>query len=1120
MKKTFKTFFAPAVRGLGGAARRAAMTLLAVMLASMTAFANFGWYDGSITIGGVTTNFITGWSTNGNNPTDLGNLTDMTVTSVAFNVWSDSNDRDGANMIFRIWDGGSTQVGSDQDLWLGAATRIQGDHDFAISWTGTWDLASAVGLTLEAGKTYYIDMWAKTYGVSGDQWYNGEGDNYHAKLKYAPLRTVTFNSNDGSAVTAQDVQYGLKATEPTAPTREGCTFAGWTLNGADYDFDSEVTTDITLVAKWSATTTYVDENGTTHDNITATVLGGSETSLAAGTYLVNSNITYTSTITLTGDVTIILGDGKTMTVNTSGIGIGGARNSKDLTIYGQTTQGGTLSVTAGGEGIFCNNITINSGTVNATTNRWNTITAKKLVSINGGVVTATKTDNVQFAIEGYEGVIINGGQLTAAGYGNIYAGFGSITFGYRNATDFISFKSLVVDEALVKIDENKVMTDGTNTYYEDTESATLNALTNKTLRPVTYTVTFDINYDEGTNPEAQTVAHSMKATEPTVDARTGYTFSGWKNGEDDYDFSAAVTTDLNLTAAWTLITYTVQFDKNNNDATGTMDPVVATYDQWTSIPACTFTAPEGKALKEYGWNTEADGSGDSYRVDGDFRNLASEQGATVTLYAQWGKDIALCTADVPDPIYHPNSYHGYFYSGDWNDNHGGIKVYDGETLLTYGTDYQFTMMESLDDKSCEELDEHCRVYLQGLGAYAGILYKDVVIAPATVTNAKWGSLTWNLDADGNFTITGTGAMKAADNYYSYPWYNYGSYFTSITIGTDITTVAAAAFGGDNNTNNYGGVTSISLPTTLTEIGENAFAYCTGATFNVDNLLARGVTIDEDALNQVGCIVGTLQDNGDNSNMLSLMANAATAKVTITGRTLYKDGNWNTICLPFDVKSDNTLLTDATVKELDLFGYYDAEGNYYPYYDTNFTRTGFDAENGALYLFFKDATADSDNNLLKAGTPYLIKWPSGTDITSDLTFDGVKVFYSPQTLTSEDKNVSFNGTFSPETFTSEDKSVLFLGVNNQNQSTLYYPDGSAPTSINAFRAYFQLTGGQHARAFVLNFGEGEETTGVVDVRCKMEDVRSDGWYDLSGRKLDGVPTQKGLYIYNGKKTVIK
>ena len=44
------------------------------------------------------------------------------------------------------------------------------------------------------------------------------------------------------------------------------------------------------------------------------ILTGSETELSEGTYLVNSNITFNNKITLTGDVKIILGDGKTMNV--------------------------------------------------------------------------------------------------------------------------------------------------------------------------------------------------------------------------------------------------------------------------------------------------------------------------------------------------------------------------------------------------------------------------------------------------------------------------------------------------------------------------------------------------------------------------------------------------------------------------------------------------------------------------------------------------------------------------------------------------------------------------------------------------------------------------------------
>lgn len=69
-------------------------------------------------------------------------------------------------------------------------------------------------------------------------------------VAYSIVRTVTFDSAGGSAVEAQDVEVGACATEPAAPTRNGYTFLGWTLNGEAYDFATPVTADLTLTAVW------------------------------------------------------------------------------------------------------------------------------------------------------------------------------------------------------------------------------------------------------------------------------------------------------------------------------------------------------------------------------------------------------------------------------------------------------------------------------------------------------------------------------------------------------------------------------------------------------------------------------------------------------------------------------------------------------------------------------------------------------------------------------------------------------------------------------------------------------------------------------------------------------
>ena len=72
-------------------------------------------------------------------------------------------------------------------------------------------------------------------------------------------------------------------------------------------------------------------------------------------------------------------------------------------------------------------------------------------------------------------------------------------------------------------------------------------------------------------------------------------------------------------------------------------------------------------------------------------------------------------------------------------------------------------------------------------------------------------------------------------------------------------------------------------------------------------IPTGVTIGTDAFYRVGCLVGSLSDTADNGDVIALMKNALSADVTLTGRTLYKDGAWNTICLPFDVTISGSVL---------------------------------------------------------------------------------------------------------------------------------------------------------------------------------------------------------------------
>ena len=77
---------------------------------------------------------------------------------------------------------------------------------------------------------------------------------------------VSFNTNGGSYITAQTIKKGAKVNRPSDPTRDGYTFVEWQLNEKTYDFNSAVSSDITLDAVWS------QDEVTTKYKITSTVL--------------------------------------------------------------------------------------------------------------------------------------------------------------------------------------------------------------------------------------------------------------------------------------------------------------------------------------------------------------------------------------------------------------------------------------------------------------------------------------------------------------------------------------------------------------------------------------------------------------------------------------------------------------------------------------------------------------------------------------------------------------------------------------------------------------------------------------------------------------------------------
>ena len=121
--------------------------------------------------------------------------------------------------------------------------------------------------------------------------------------------------------------------------------------------------------------------------------------------------------------------------------------------------------------------------------------------------------------------------------------------------------------------------------------------------------------------------------------RMGYTFAKWDtkvDGSGDKYVDEAkfkLTANTTLYAQWTANTYTVEFDKNADDATGDAPAEIqATYDKDFALPENKFTKI---GYNFAGWNTKADGSGTDYEANAKVKNLTEENNATVILYAQW-----------------------------------------------------------------------------------------------------------------------------------------------------------------------------------------------------------------------------------------------------------------------------------------------------------------------------------------------------------------------------------------------------------------------------------------------------------------------------------------------------
>ena len=236
-------------------------------------------------------------------------------------------------------------------------------------------------------------------------------------------------------------------------------------------------------------------------------------------------------------------------------------------------------------------------------------------------------------------------------------------------------------------------------------------------------------------------------------------------------------------------------------------------------------------------------------------------------------------------------------------------------------------------------------------------------------------------------------------------------------------------------------------------------------------------LDEVMVTKVAPQEISLDENSDN-----IVEAAENVNVTLK-RTFYKDGEWNTLCLPFAVADAKTAFDNAELREVD-------------------TKNSHDNT-----IVFKEATT------IEAGKPYLIKWAKTPNEVCDFvnTFEGVTLVATATPVKVNDA-ITFTGFYNKATADTLGASVAAIGAGNK----LFKVTSG---EMKGFRAAFVLNPATPAAG--INVVIDGTTTGIEDL--VVDGVKANGRvYNLNGQyvgnSLNGL--QPGIYIQNGKKVVVK
>ena len=546
------------------------------------------------------------------------------------------------------------------DMTLTASWKTAQVKTHTVTFTGAGDDfiqtvadgSSATVPTVPSKKGYTFDGW-----YSGDSLYDFTTpvtDDLTVEAHWTKnTYTVSFDSNGGSDVDSQQVEYKDTVSQPDNPTLDGYTFQGWTLDGDPYDFNTPVTSSITLKALWSKNTPVAKKHTVTFDSgegskvDSQTVKEGDPVSKPDNPtregYTFNGWLLggdpYDFTTPVMQDLTLTAKWEKTKVASYT-VAFDSADGGD---VPSQTVERGKTAVKP--DDPTREGYTFLGWYAGDDAYDWNTPVTGNLV------LTAHWLKDEQPRPKTH-----------------------TVTFDYRNG-DLTDVRTVndgdTVPQPQTPVREGYdfrgwVGIDGSA--FDFTLPITADTLVSAKWKrceepiPVTHTVTFNPN--GGTVVEPQTVTDGQPVRRPADPVKDGYVFDGWYLGNDQYDFDRPVTQDLTLTAIYHRKpaprpnAYTVRFDTGNGSK---IDPQTVKQGGKAKKPA----DPTLDGCKFVGW-----------RLDGrdyDFNTVVSKD---VTLTAAWEKDTA---ATTPGNGSGSNSGTGSDVNGSTGQNTGDADTDTGET---------------------------------------------------------------------------------------------------------------------------------------------------------------------------------------------------------------------------------------------------------------------------------------------------------------------------------------------------------------------------------------------------------------------------------------------------------